>query len=192
MATYKRPTDIYELLRTLRRTNLTPTERAVLLTQYSYADKDGTNSRPSEETLAEDLAVSDRTIRTARKSLKSKGWLVEVQRGRNRGAMMSASVYEIVIPTHQEPVGPKPKRKAPNPLGNNQYHRRQRPTGSVLPAVQPEDSNQKPSSQPEAANHLPTGPKTAVERASVQRKVVEPEYHDPWGAAPQSGSFSTL
>lgn len=101
MATYKRPNDVYDLLRRLDGVDLSLAQRAVLLAQYKYADRDGTNSRPSVETLAAYLSVSERTVQEHRTALRNKGWLIEKRRGRNvgRSNVKTTSVYEVVIPT---------------------------------------------------------------------------------------------
>ena len=87
-------------MKRLRISGLTPVLRGVLLAQYSYADRDGTNSRPSEKTLAEDLGISDSMLRRHRKALRAAGWLIERERGVNMGSggASRASKYEVVIP----------------------------------------------------------------------------------------------
>lgn len=118
MATPNRPKNCYDLMKRLRGADLTLAQRAVLLAQYSYADRDGTNSYASEETLAEDLGIGVRMVRRHRQALRDSGWLVLRRRGRNVvGGDATASVYEVTIPdestghkvppAQQEPHAPK-------------------------------------------------------------------------------------
>jgi len=100
VAERKRPKDVYDLLRRMAGADLTLQERAVLIAQYSHADKDGQNSYPSLETLASDLGVTARYVSKIRASLVAKGWLVETRRGRNVGSGPDrSSRFDIVIPT---------------------------------------------------------------------------------------------
>jgi hypothetical protein len=134
LATYKRPTDGYDLLRRMDGVDLTLAERAVLLAQYKFADRDGTNSRPNLETLATYLSVSERTVRVHRTALRDKGWLIEKRRGRNvgRSNLKSASVYEVVIPTGRDlPVA--------DLLPEGEGVKAQEPTGRILPPTYPSE-----------------------------------------------------
>jgi hypothetical protein len=168
LATYKRPDDAYDLIRRLGGVDLTLEERAVLLGQYAYADKDGTNSRASEDSLAEYLAISVRTLRRHRKTLQTKGWLVLRGRGRNTGGSPRASTFEVVIPTHQEPVSRRPRKRPANPTGRNQWTTR----GQICPAAQEVTSGQNPWAQEDKFDHLPKGPKIDDDNPSNQSEWV--------------------
>jgi hypothetical protein len=88
-------------MKRMRGSDLNLKERAVLIAQYSYADRDGTNSYVSETTLAKDLGIGVSTLREHRRVLRDeKGWLVRRHRGVNigSGGDSRASTYEVVIP----------------------------------------------------------------------------------------------
>lgn len=57
----------------------TATQRAVLMALADYANKDGLGW-PSQKTLAEDMILSDRTIRTALAGLEADGFIVRISK----------------------------------------------------------------------------------------------------------------
>jgi hypothetical protein len=80
--------------------DLTPTQRLVLLVQAKHADAhEGTltNSFPSEETLAVETGLNRKTIQRTRKSLVEDGWLDQTHCGRG-GSSKLANSYDLYIP----------------------------------------------------------------------------------------------
>jgi hypothetical protein len=184
--THKRPKDIFDLLDRMAGADLSLPERAVMIQQYKYADRDGTNSYVSEARLAEDLHTTDKTVRNHRAKLRTKGWLIERKRGHNRSDGDRSSVYDVVIPQGR-PVTSPPKRKPNNRHGWNGY--RKNPSSNSEPKLQ-EGSSSKPSSREEEFFHLPTGPRSDVKQSHSNGVPVVPgkpntasadaEREDPW------------
>lgn len=111
-----------KLLEALDGSDLTLAERGVLLAQFRFADhSNGRNSFVGENRLAEYLNTSVATVRRSRRALRTKGWLIERKRGRHGSDKDFASIYEVVIPAVQSVAAQKPKRRARNPHGLNQY-----------------------------------------------------------------------
>lgn len=80
--------------------DLTPSQRLVLLVQAKHADAHDdslTNSFPSEETLAGATGLNRKTIQRTRKSLVEQGWLVQTHSGRG-GSSKWANAYDLYIP----------------------------------------------------------------------------------------------
>lgn len=80
--------------------DLTPTQRLVLIVQAKHADAwDGelTNSYPSEDTLARETGLNRKTIYRTRKSLVELGWLDQTHSGRG-GSSKLANSYDLYIP----------------------------------------------------------------------------------------------
>jgi hypothetical protein len=169
--------------------DLTLAERAVLWGQYKYADKNGTQSRVSEETLGRYLSVDARTVRRHRKALRAKGWLVEKYRGRNTGTDNEASTYEVVIPSGPSTAEPKPKR-VPNPTGRNQHTKGA--TGQIRPVGLEDTLTKNPRFQEDRINHLPTIPKIDPNGSNLLEDVKQDAKQDPWvvtnGTQVQPGS----
>jgi len=75
----------------------------VALLLATYADNDGGEVRPSQETLARSLtygtvAASTRSVRTGVKELRETGFLREVERGSNTGTRAASSRYVLTVP----------------------------------------------------------------------------------------------
>lgn len=155
MATYKRPDGAYDLMTRLDGADLSLTERAVLLAQYKFGDKDGTNSYVGEERLAEYLNTSDRTVRRTRKSLRDKGWLVERERGHNLGDKPVPSLYWVVIPTPVPIAATQKPKRVPNPTGRNQHTKASGQICPEAPKQLPDNSTGNPSELQDKINHLP-------------------------------------
>jgi hypothetical protein len=80
--------------------DLTPTQRLVLIVHAKHADADDdrlTNSYPSEDTLAAETGLSKKTIYTARKALAEMGWLIQTHSGRG-GSSKLANAYDLAVP----------------------------------------------------------------------------------------------
>lgn len=185
MADFKRARDIFDLLDHMAGADLSLPERAVLVQQYKYADKDGRTSYVSEKRLADDLFTTDKNIRNHRRKLRIKGWLIERERGKNTRDGDRASVYDVVIPLFQKPAT-RARRKANNASGWNQH--RKNPSCNSQ-----EDLTSNPSSREEEFFHLSTDLETdAVRRASDNAVVAGDDADVQSGspAAPGSGPGS--
>ena len=77
--------DRFEWERSLRRCDVTGNALLVLLVLATHMDRDGTNGRPSQATLATETGLSARTVRRHLSDACSAGWLTQVSRGHRRG-----------------------------------------------------------------------------------------------------------
>jgi DNA-binding transcriptional ArsR family regulator len=78
----------------LRRSKLHLSALGVGVLLASYGNEDGTSIHPSQETLAEDLGVSARTVGKWLGALKDSGWIIE----EFRGIPGAASRYRLAVP----------------------------------------------------------------------------------------------
>lgn len=67
---------------------LSPKAKSALMALASYADPVG-RSFPSQQTLADDMGCSERTVRSALAELESEGWIVREHRQRRDGSRTS-------------------------------------------------------------------------------------------------------
>lgn len=72
---------------------------AVLLNLSSYGDPDGSNVRPTQERVADDLGVDLRTVQRWLKVAHEGGWLTTVTKGRPG----RANVYGLTMPNRSDP-----------------------------------------------------------------------------------------
>lgn len=127
----------------------------MLLGQYKFGDKDGTNSWVGEDTLAQYLNTSERTVRRTRMSLRNKGWLVERERGHNLGDKPVPSLYWVVIPTPVPIAATRKPKRVPNPKGRNQHTKASGQICPEAPKQLPDNLTGNPSELQDRINHLP-------------------------------------
>ena len=80
--------------------DLTPTQRLVLLVQAKHADAfDGelANSFPSEEKLCRETGLGNKAVYNARKALVELGWLIQTHSGRG-GSSKQSNSYDLAVP----------------------------------------------------------------------------------------------
>ena len=87
---------------------VTPIQRLVLISLANHANKEGRNSYPSRNTIAEETGLSERTITDALGRLKGMGLLMVARYpGRDAdGHYMGSFVYDIHIPGLSTPLAP--------------------------------------------------------------------------------------
>lgn len=93
----KPPPIRFEWERHLRRCDMPPTTRLVALVLATYADPNG-ESWPSQVTLAKEIDVSERTVRTALAWLREHGWLTRIASGSRQGVRQSSDRYRLTVP----------------------------------------------------------------------------------------------
>lgn len=88
----------YEWERLIRRVRLGHPAKAVALAMATYADPDGSRVRPGVARLAAVTELSERSVYSALKKLRSLGLVDCLSRGGHRGEGKEASVYQLAIP----------------------------------------------------------------------------------------------
>lgn len=79
--------------------DLTPTERHVLLALSLYMNQRGGSAFPGSARLAHDTGLHVQTVKKALQSATAKGWLkVRTKGGSDRGGQRLATVYEAALP----------------------------------------------------------------------------------------------
>lgn len=93
------PVDRFVWERALRASDVTGNAMLVLLTLATHMNRDGTEGRPSQATLAAQTGLSDRSVRRYLAAAVDDEWLTKVSRGHRRGdGQAMASVYQTSLP----------------------------------------------------------------------------------------------
>jgi DNA-binding FadR family transcriptional regulator len=85
----------FAVLKAIRASDLSPTERHVLRLLEDYADNDTGHAYPSVRTIARDTGYSRSTIETALDSLQAKGWL----RVQPKASPIGTNLYQVTPPS---------------------------------------------------------------------------------------------
>lgn len=100
----------------MRQAEVTMLEKAVWCLILTWANKDGSNAYPTQETLHEISGLSESTIKRSIASLKKKGYLI-VGKDRKKGAQHDHNVYTLKCRGHQRP----PLGCHPRPITKSLY-----------------------------------------------------------------------
>lgn len=84
MKTYKLQF-IYDFRKAVRESGITATQKLLLLIMSDYADPDGSNVRPAQQTLADQCSSTRRTVNRNLSQLVNLGWLSLVSKGSGNG-----------------------------------------------------------------------------------------------------------
>ncbi|MEE1617319.1 helix-turn-helix domain-containing protein [Brachybacterium sp. J153] len=93
----------------LRRSGLAPAEYLLLMTIWTYSDEKMASAFPSVNQLAEDTGLSPRYVKTVRKKLEERGFLILKSRGGRRQGKPEASEYRLALPSQNPPQMGEPQ-----------------------------------------------------------------------------------
>lgn len=104
----------------LRRTGLAPAEYLLLMTIWTYSDEKLGSAYPSVKQLAEDTGLSERYVKTLRKKLEDRGFLILKSRGGRRQGKPEASEYRLALPRKNAPQMGEPQITPSEEMGDPQ------------------------------------------------------------------------
>lgn len=104
----------------LRRSGLAPAEYLLLMTIWTYSDEKMGSAFPSVNQLAEDTGLSPRYVKTVRKKLEERGFLVLKSRGGRKQGKPEASEYRLALPHKKAPQMGEPQITPSEEMGDPQ------------------------------------------------------------------------
>lgn len=93
-----KPLDKFAWQKAVMATNLGATTKAVALGLSVYGRRDGGNCHPGEQTLAEGLSLSERSVRTHLEALSTVGFIDLVARGHGNRYGSRRDTYQLTVP----------------------------------------------------------------------------------------------
>ena len=146
----------------LRRSGLSPAEYMLLMTIWTYSDGKMGSAFPSVSQLAEDTGFSPRYVKTVRKKLEDRGFLILKSRGGRKQGKPEASEYRLALPPSIPPQMGDPQITPSEEMGDPQFPSRVIHSSEMgEPQITPSDPyqiiDQIPPRQDSSAPHPPLG-----------------------------------
>lgn len=127
----------------LRSSGLAPAEYLLLMTIWTYSDEKLGSAYPSVKQLAEDTGLSERYVKTLRKKLEDRGFLILKSRGGRRQGKAEASEYRLALPRKNAPQMGEPQITDPQFMGDPQIPSRVNHRSEMgEPQITPSDPDQ--------------------------------------------------
>ena len=144
----------------LRRTGLAPAEYLLLMTIWTYSDEKLGSAYPSVKQLAEDTGLSERYVKTLRKKLEDRGFLILKSRGGRRQGKPEASEYRLALPRKNAPQMGEPQITPSEEMGDPQIpsrvnHRSEMGEPQITPSDPDQIIDQIPPGHDSSAPHPP-------------------------------------
>jgi hypothetical protein len=178
----------------LRESKLALPAIAVLMAYASYGSKHGTSIRPKQETVAEDLGTSSRTVRKWLDLARDSGWIVRTHESTGKG---DVDHYRLSIPETTGTFVPVIEEATEEQTtGTNAHdHRNDRAappertrttTGTIVPCTNPVRTQHQPTTNTnsvwdEAEAQAEAKPKPAV--APPVKEESKPDLDSAWAEA---------
>ena len=144
----------------LRRSGLTPAEYMLLMTIWTYSDEKMGSAFPSVNQLADDTGLSPRYVKTVRKKLEDRGFLILKSRGGRKQGKPEASEYRLALPPSIPPQMGDPQITPSEEMGDPQIpsrviHRSEMGDPQITPSDPYQIIDQIPPGHDSSAPHPP-------------------------------------
>ncbi|WP_270407806.1 helix-turn-helix domain-containing protein [Brachybacterium paraconglomeratum] len=144
----------------LRRSGLAPAEYLLLMTIWTYSDEKMGSAFPSVNQLAEDTGLSPRYVKTVRKKLEERGFLILKSRGGRKQGKPEASEYRLALPPQNAPQMGEPQITPLEEMGDPQIpsrviHRSELGEPQITPSDPYQINDQIPPRHDASAPHPP-------------------------------------
>ena len=144
----------------LRRSGLAPAEYMLLMTIWTYSDEKMGSAFPSVNQLADDTGLSPRYVKTVRKKLEDRGFLILKSRGGRKQGKPEASEYRLALPPSIPPQMGDPQITPSEEMGDPQIpsrviHRSEMGDPQITPSDPYQIIDQIPPGHDSSAPHPP-------------------------------------